>query len=654
MTNVMPLQLIDQPTKSPPAPRGVQFIALREACCRSGVPMETLARRCRGEWSDMNLAALMPPAAGGKACWHVREDVDPRFARAKSPDLLPIDWTKLNDKQRCTVRRRHELLTGWLDARETDFAKGFSEREATAAYVDRVRVDGGGVSRGSLYRWFDGYRAAGLAGLNDKRLLMGHSCPDADPFIEELKRLYLKPRYSKAMCYALACEKAEAKGWAIPFGERQALNVLAAIPNKVVSYHRDGPRAYNAKHGRYIERDYSKLASNQLWVSDGYTMDVVVNVGSKLMRPTLVSWMDVRSRYPVGWRIVPRAENADVILAAFRAGVKIHGAPEIVFHDNGEAYDSTALQGVSKRDRRQGVLPTIDLGLFPRLEIGVKHSLPYNAKAKMNERWHRIVKERFCTRFETYTGGSPNEKPFDLEKNKNAGKSPALEELIEAFQSWLIVDYTMKNHGGADMDAAPAEVFAANLKTKRVIDERLLMLETCRRELLKVGRNGVTWRGLTYQAPELDNMTGDQVYIVIDDNNVNQATMLYAGGARKGAAICDATLARRLDVIASEEDTRDALAEVRRDARRVREAGPARVRLADDPIERLNRIAAKRAGDAPLPSPESLKPVRMNNEPPPLRIAGNDVGEAEAGFGSFGYYSQFADEDDAGTKAVNQ
>jgi len=73
-------------------------------------------------------------------------------------------------------------------------------------------------------------------------------------------------------------------------------------------------------------------------------------------------------------------------------------------------------------------------------------------------RWHRVVKERFCTRFDTYTGGSPDEKPFDLEECKKAGKAPSMDELVEAFASWLVADYTMKEHGGADMDGAPAQV----------------------------------------------------------------------------------------------------------------------------------------------------------------------------------------------------
>jgi hypothetical protein len=636
--------MLAEPTKSPPAPKGVAFIPLREASCRSGVPMETLARKCRGEWSKMNMAAILAPADGAsKPTWHVREDCDPRFARAQSPDHVAVDWSKLSDKQRATIQRRRAILFAWLDARADDFDRGYSERESTAAFVKRSCDDGLECSRGSLFRWFKAYQAAGLNGLADLRLVKSAEAVAFDPFIEAMKGYWLKPaRYTKAMAYHLACERAEERGWSIPFDLRQAQNILAAIPKKVADYHREGPRAYNAKHGKFIERDYSKLASNQLWVSDGYTLDVRVNHGGKLLRPTLVAWMDVRSRYPVGWRIVPRAENADVILAAFRMGVEAHGLPQMVFHDNGDAYDAKMLQGVTKRKRREGALPQIDLGLFPRLEVGVRHSLPYNAKSKMNERWHRPIKERFCTRFETYTGGNPDEKPYDLADKEKAGKAPTLEEVVEAFGSWLIADYTMKSHGGADMDGSPAEVFAKHLTTKRVIDHRRLFIETARRELVKVGRNGVRWRGLTYSAPELDMMTGEEVQILIGDTNVNSVTVLYASGSQKGALICEAPLLRRLDVIADEAD-------VRRDTKRVREAGPARIRLRDDPIERLNRIASQKGGDAPKPSPDALQPHQGDDGRPAMRIAGD---EETPVVGSFGYYLDHAERRD--NKAVNE
>ncbi len=48
----------DFDTKTRPGPRGVVFIPLRDAAYRSGLAMETLAARCRGDWSENGLAKL--------------------------------------------------------------------------------------------------------------------------------------------------------------------------------------------------------------------------------------------------------------------------------------------------------------------------------------------------------------------------------------------------------------------------------------------------------------------------------------------------------------------------------------------------------------------------------------------------------------------
>jgi len=113
----IPTSLLAEPTKMPPAPKGIGFISLREACYRSGIPMETLARQCRGEWADIRMACLVKPAEGGKPCWHVREDADPLFARVKSPAAMRIDWSRYTAPQRETIRRRKLGLDQWLEAR---------------------------------------------------------------------------------------------------------------------------------------------------------------------------------------------------------------------------------------------------------------------------------------------------------------------------------------------------------------------------------------------------------------------------------------------------------------------------------------------------------------------------------------------------------
>ncbi len=568
--------------------------------------METLAHKCRGEWAAQGLAAILKPEVGGKPCWHVREDADAgKFARIKSPGCLPIDRGKLTEAQRQTVRARKKMLDEWSDTVAELLTGGATEREATAVFLRGLAEEqGGGISRETLYRWMKSWRAAGWAGLVDGRRDRGGD-REGEQFIEELKRLYLSPRQRGAkLCYDMASDRAEEEGWAIPFGPRRAQQVLQALDPKVVAFHRLGPKVYDGNFGKHIQRDYSNLATNDLWVSDGHDFNVFVVYKGKLIRPVLVSWMDVKSRFIVGWRIIAGAENSDAIRSALKLAIREHGTPLTAYHDNGRSYDARSLQGDRKR-------PQLDLGVFERLDIRVRHARPFNAKAKVIERFHRTLDERFSKRFDTYCGGDTGRKPFDLEEQKAAGKALTLEEFIASFTDWLAADYHNKAHGGEGMEGkTPAQVYRDHLGQKRIVPADVLDLELCRRELATVGRNGVTIRGITYEAPELDSRGGQELPVLVDDENIGQVKVLDAAGR----FLCVASSSRKVPANTTSEDLREAMAEINRDRKRVKAALPAHMRAADDPIERMHRQAEAKRQAAPKPEPSSIKPFRSNLE----------------------------------------
>jgi hypothetical protein len=331
-------------------------------------------------------------------------------------------------------------------------------------------------------------------------------------------------------------------------------------------------------------------------VSDGHNFDVWVQIGNgKLVRPVLVSWMDVRSRKCVGHRITAGAENCDVILAAFRTAVEACGLPLRVYHDNGAAYDARGLQGLTKRQRRAGQRPQLDLGVFERLGVSVCHATPHNAKAKIIERFHRTICERFSKRYETYCGGSTASKPHDLQEKLAKGKAPTVEDFRADFEAWLEADYHNRAHEGEGMDGrTPAQVYADNLKEKRVVSEELLDLELSRRARVTVGRNGVTVNGIIYEAPELDSRMGQELTVLIADR-INRVKMLDEAGR----FLCIANSLRKTPANATQEELREAMQGIKRDRKRVKAAAPAWPRIADDPIERMHRTAAAKQAAAP-------------------------------------------------------
>ena len=109
--------------------------------------------------------------------------------------------------------------------------------------------------------------------------------------------------------------------------------------------------------GKFLRGDYTSMETNDLWVSDGQATQSLCprtrQRDSLGLSSVLVHWMDVRSRMIIGWKIVAGSENSDVILAAFKTGVKSHGRPVAVFHDNGDAYDAEQLQVASLNTQRR-------------------------------------------------------------------------------------------------------------------------------------------------------------------------------------------------------------------------------------------------------------------------------------------------------------
>jgi transposase len=627
-------------TKAPPGPKGVAFVPIREASFRSGWPIETIKSRCQREWEPKGLARI-EASDSGKPSWHVREDADAAFARIKSPAAMRFDARDYTDAQRTSAERRKTMLDDWMEWRADWFQAGKSEREITEMFVARCRADGNRVSRSRLFDWYRSYSSTGLRGLVDGRAKGREITPAREWFEAELERLFLSSRRrSMKLCYDRAVDRAIDEGRQIPYRIDQARRFMRSIPSKVACLHREGPRAFDARFGRYVRRSRD-LASNDVWTSDGHKFDVQVMYRGKPTRPILISWMDAASRYVVGYSIEPRAETADAIRLALKRAIEAHGTPVSVLVDNGRAYCSQHLQGQSKASRRAGERASIDLGIFPRLGVAVRHSTPYNPKSKGEvERWHRTICTRFACELPGYTTGNPLDKPHTFADEVKAGKLLDFDDFCERFRAWLIADYHHREHSGEGMEGkTPAQAFADRMVAKRPLSEAQVELELCRRVRVTVGRNGVSvklhGKTLAYEHALLDLRTGETVDVVIDDDRLDQAGVYALDGSR----LCVAMLMADVSVNATPAELRDAMTSIRRDRRAAREWHETKMRIADDPFDRMRRRAAELERTSPVPVPQTLKPARMGDVPAkPMRIAKPDDFD----------YADYADE------AVNQ
>jgi putative transposase len=617
------------------------WITIEEAARRSAWSVGHVRRLATG-WLAEGKSQLIS-GGGKKPRYEVREDADVKFARVKFADQIGTDLRQHAESQRQTASDRKRLLDKWSEAKRGGFSLGFTEPQITAQFRQRLQIDEGrSLSRATLFNWQTRYRDEGLIGLIDARGVRLQSPPQADPFLEEVKRLYLSPRQLKlTICCEIAALAAAESGWEVR-SYAKAKRFIAALPKAVVLLKRGGEEAYTNDAEPYLERDYSTLASNEQWCADHHQFDVIVSHGGKLLRPWLSAWMDMRSRYIVAWSIYHHDPNGDAVLASFRHGVLAHGLPGGVYLDNGKDFDSFALQGRTKKERwarrriRLGMDEQRATGIFASLEIKSKMCWAYHGQSKPIERFFGTL-EQHTPVWATYCGRSTAHKPEDLELQLDRGHAPALADLVAWFGDWLN-NYHNTIHTGDSMNATPAAVYEQCLISKRTAPAELLdELLLPRTKPVKVGQNGVTYSGLRYGQfdPALRSLLGREVVLAIDPKDVGHVRVY----ATDGKFVCVASANQRIAANASAQDLREAINLKRQDRKQLKAFYENRPRLAEDLPDKILRarmasaaaLAPMAPGDGTGGAPPSIKPFRSDLEAqlPAIRRAVETAGVRE-------------------------
>ena len=589
-------------------PRGAKWIGLAEAEKRSGLSRRTLQQLCAQQWQKAGTARTVT-SRGGRPSWQVREDADVRVARVKFPDQMEFRTAGLTEAQVRAAQDRRSILLEWENARADGTHGGLVESLVTERFILRLERERGlKLSRATLFNWQRCWRSAGLNGLVDRRGYCGTGDGDgdggSDPFYDEIKRLYLTPRQLKIpKCYWIAAMKAAEYGWPVR-SIHQCRRFLESLPRALVLKLRHGEEAYVNDAEPFIERDYSGLKSNEVWCGDHHRFDVMVSYRGRHVRPWLTAWQDLRSRKIVGWQVFAEAPNTDTILAAFRDGVLSFGVPESVLIDNGKDFDSYALHGRTKQQRRAGVDPSKASGVFAMLNVRARFCWPYHGQSKPIERWFGTVADEVRA-WETYCGNAPGNRPEDLGRQLARDKAPTLEEFRDWFAGWLPA-YNASAHHGADMHGkSPDQVYAENLTEKRTAPAGtldLLLMKATRP--VKVHQNGVSYASLNYgqYEPELHRRLGEQVTLRLDPKVASRVLVCDL----EGRSICWAACNERIPANATHAELKDAIAAKREDRKRVKEYYDRPPRLHRDLAE---EIVQSRAANA-LPAPSDPRPIK--------------------------------------------
>jgi len=286
---------------------------------------------------------------------------------------------------------------------------------------------------------------------------------------------------------------------------KRFLDDFEARKNHIWVYSREGKQAWNDQCAFYIERDYDLLEVGDCLVADGHTLDFesVNPYTGKPKRLTLITFMDMKSNFPVGWEIMPTEDTRSIAAALWRAILALGKLPTCVYLDNGRAFGAKYFTG----DLAQSGLP----GLFKRLGIETIFAWPYHGQSKTVERWHLTLKE-FEKHAPTYVGGSIDEKPPRLNRGEREhrkmwerltrGAVPTLLQTHKGLAAWLDERYNPRPQPRGHLKGkSPLEVFLAGKGPGIDPGElRFLMLSQTVRT---IHRRGITHLGKDFYAPEL-------------------------------------------------------------------------------------------------------------------------------------------------------
>lgn len=412
--------------------------------------------------------------------------------------------------------------------------------------------------------------------------------------------------------------------------------VKSDIPEAVEVLGREGQKAFRDRCAPYIRRTYESMASNEWWIADNHTFDVITQGDNgQRHRLHLTAFFDARSGIFTGCYVTLNP-SSQATLIALRKGILKYGIPENIYVDNGSEFLTFDIggRGHRKRKPKDGQERFEPPPVFERLGIKMTNALVRNAKAKIIERRFRDVKDHLSRLFDTYTGGNVLEKPERLKGVLKNGEIPLDSTFTEAVEELLDWYFNQQPYGGevvADRSKPRQQVYNENLYTKRVAgaeDLSLMLMRSARPQ--KVTRRGVhldiAGQRLDYWNDDmLMNLLGKQVYFRYDPDDLSEVRVYDLEDRYIMTVPVDNTAV--LTYGASREDVKEAMGKVRRMERLTREAlkvsaYPAFGKRTALELVMEQAYQSKTARIVPSADPKVLELQRPDEEPLLRAVAG--------------------------------
>lgn len=453
-----------------------------------------------------------------------------RENETKSTALVPLNYKPpvITDKARITANHRMNIVKAALEHRKKyDTQKQadheFLELYNTGLFLPKAYEFLGSISIGTLRRYIQAYLKSGNAESlvpqykitkqgeyncilnNDMKkvllaLLLHQNRFGFNTAIRLAKQILIKQGYDEESLPSNITFKR--------YAEHFRDNNYAEWTLK-----REGIKAYHDKVEPYIERDISKIEVGDVLIADGHVLNfqVINPFTGKPTRATLVGFLDWKSTALVGYEIM-MSENTQCIASALRNAILNLGLiPKVVYQDNGKAFKSKYFQHC---DFEEGEFN----GVYANLGIHSVFAKPYNARAKVIERFFLDFQEEFEKLMPSYIGTSIENRPAWMNRNEKlhlqihekqtGGKIPTVQEVIKYIDCWL----EFHNQKPCPNDRSKSIQEVLNSVQKQDINKSALDYLMMKTEGRTINKHGITFLNMHYRSDAILGLR-DKIYI---------------------------------------------------------------------------------------------------------------------------------------------
>ena len=432
-----------------------------------------------------------------------------------APERNPMSFDRFSAAEREEIVHWQDLIAEWQAYRRTNPGKA---AEVDDKFILLCQLRGERISKQMLYRRWKALRERDYKSLIDMRgKVRRGKCKISEPIWQAFLSFYLdQAQHPIRQCYLyteLWAQQEMPQALPLPDYTTFYRHIQNDIPEAVEILGRQGEKAFNDRCAPYIRRCYSDMHSNEWWIADNHTFDIISQTESgQKHRLYLTAFFDARSGIFTGCYVTD-APSSQSTLIALRKGILQYGIPDNIYVDNGREFLTYDVGGLGHRQKASKKDEFAPPPIFQRLGIKMTNAIVRNAKAKIIERRFLDVKNQLSRLFETFTGGTVVEKPECLKTVLKDGKIPVDGELTATINTLLEYYFNRQPYGGAvasDRGKPRIQVYNEQLIRKRVAGENdlaLMLMRSSRPQT--VSRRGVK---LTIAGQQLDYWTDDMVF----------------------------------------------------------------------------------------------------------------------------------------------